>query len=205
MLLRLCLITSSSSTKLKFFCICLHFFSYFFCDLNHHHYIYCYLNSLCFFPISFDLLHPYHHCHFSNVCCNCWWISRYFAKSSPPSKSFKLFCICLTFSYFLLSLRSYQYHPFFLFRCISFSFSTWSYFVFHCNYNISVVIPISQSSILSCFSSRSLYQHPNCNTNTNTNSNTNTIIPISSVHLCLGVGLQWFKQPSQNTNTRSLN
>ena len=66
-----------------------------------------------------------------------------------------------------------------------------------------------QLLFVSCFYSRSLYHPPNCNTNTNTN----TIIPLSSCcfssqayhhPLCLCV-VQWFTQPSQNTNTRSLN
>ena len=52
--------------------------------------------------------------------------SWYLAKPSSPSTSFKFFCICLAFSYFLLSLRSFWYHPLFLFRCISSSISTWS-------------------------------------------------------------------------------
>ena len=52
--------------------------------------------------------------------------SWYLAKPSSPSTSVKFFCICLAFSYFLLSLRSFWYHPLFLFRCISSSISTWS-------------------------------------------------------------------------------
>ena len=52
---------------LYLFTICVHVSC---CGLNYH--IPFHLNLLCLFLIPFDFLHPYHHCHFSNVCCNCW-------------------------------------------------------------------------------------------------------------------------------------
>ena len=75
MLLRLCLITSSSSTHiLKFFCICLQFLFIFPVVVSIIITIYISIWTHCVFSQFLYFLHPYHHCHFSNVCCNCCWI-----------------------------------------------------------------------------------------------------------------------------------
>lgn len=116
MLLRLCVITSSSSTHtLQFFCICLHF--------------------LFIFPVVVSIIITIDIVIWTNCVSYIFFIpiiivtfrmcvvivvesSWNLAKPSSPSTSFKYFCICLAFSYFLLSLRSFWYHPRFLFRCI---------------------------------------------------------------------------------------
>ena len=128
MLLRLCLITSSSSTHiLKFFCICLQFLFIFPVVVSIIITIYIVIWTHCVFS-QFHLIFfiPIIIVTFQMCVVIVVESSWYLAKPSSPSTSFKFFCICLAFSYFLLSLRSFWYHPLFLFRCISSSISTWS-------------------------------------------------------------------------------
>ena len=125
MLLRLCLITSSSTHILKFFCV-YNFCSYFLL-WSQSSSLYIFLFELIvFFPNSYIFFIPIIIVTFRMCVVIVVESSWYLAKPSSPSTSFKFFCICLAFSYFLLSLRSFWYHPLFLFRCISSSISTWS-------------------------------------------------------------------------------
>ena len=103
---RLCLITPTQSTTLKYFCICLQFVFIFLVVVSIIIYLFIWIYCVCFwFHLIFFI--PIIIVTFQMCVVIVGESSRYFAKSSPPSTSFKFFCICLTFSYFLLSLRSY--------------------------------------------------------------------------------------------------
>ena len=111
---RLCLITPTQSTTLKYFCICLQFVFIFLVVVSIIIYLVIWIYCVCFwFHLIFFI--PIIIVTFQMCVVIVGESSRYFAKSSPPSTSFKFFCICLAFSYFLLSLRSLWYHPLFLF------------------------------------------------------------------------------------------
>ena len=99
MLLRLCLITSSSSpTPLKFFCICLHFLFIFPVVISIIITIYFIWTHCVFSQFHLIFFIPIIIVTFQMVVVIVVESSWYLSKPSSPSTSFKFFCICLAFS-----------------------------------------------------------------------------------------------------------